>query len=190
MSLNVMGEGSALKLGSDAGAASRAIEVRARTAPVARRPSRAGVSGVQAAKSLVRFVFAVESDDPSFEERLQAVLAQVKARMVASLQVEDIGRPVLDSHGCGYHLALSELQISQELDALRCRYEALTPRQKQVMSLVASGLPNKQVAAELGRSEVTVKAHRGKAMRKMKARSFADLVRMAARLDLPLVARR
>jgi FixJ family two-component response regulator len=69
-----------------------------------------------------------------------------------------------------------------ELGALRNCYRSLTPRERQVMALVVSGLLNKQVGAELGISEITVKAHRGQVMRKMKANSLADLVRMAASL--------
>jgi len=65
---------------------------------------------------------------------------------------------------------------------LRNRYSSLTPRERQVMSLVASGLLNKQVGGELGISEITVKAHRGQVMQKMKANSLADLVRMAGTL--------
>ena len=71
-----------------------------------------------------------------------------------------------------------------EMQALRDRYESLTPREREVMALVASGLLNKQVGGELGISEITVKAHRGQVMQKMKADSFAELVKMAARLDL------
>ena len=65
---------------------------------------------------------------------------------------------------------------------LRDRYESLSQRERQVMALVVSGLLNKQVGGELGISEITVKAHRGKVMQKMKADSLADLVKMASRL--------
>jgi FixJ family two-component response regulator len=71
-----------------------------------------------------------------------------------------------------------------EMQVLRDRYASLTPREREVMALVASGLLNKQVGGELGISEITVKAHRGQVTRKMKADSIADLVNMAARLRL------
>jgi FixJ family two-component response regulator len=70
-----------------------------------------------------------------------------------------------------------------EMRELRDRFASLTPRERDVMALVVSGLLNKQVADELGIAESTVKAHRGQIMQKMRANSFADLVHIAARLD-------
>jgi FixJ family two-component response regulator len=71
-----------------------------------------------------------------------------------------------------------------EVRELRQRYASLTPREREVMALVVSGLLNKQVGSKLGISEITVKAHRGSVVRKMEADSLADLVTMAARLRL------
>ena len=76
------------------------------------------------------------------------------------------------------------LRLDSEMCSLRNRYESLTPREREVMTLVVTGLLNKQVGGELGISEITVKAHRGQVMRKMKADSLPDLVTMAARLGL------
>ena len=76
------------------------------------------------------------------------------------------------------------LRHAAEIRALRDAYASLSRREQEVMALVVSGLLNKQVGGELGISEITVKAHRGKVMRKMKADSLADLVTMAARLQL------
>jgi len=82
--------------------------------------------------------------------------------------------------------ALTRSRIAVEaraaLRALQARYASLTQREREVMALVVSGLLNKQVGGELGISEITVKAHRGRVMEKMRARSFADLVRISQRL--------
>jgi len=81
-------------------------------------------------------------------------------------------------------LERSRFALAQEaeMQELRNCYASLTPREREVMALVVSGLLNKQVGGELGISEITVKAHRGQVMQKMKANSVADLVKMAARL--------
>jgi len=76
-------------------------------------------------------------------------------------------------------------QQQEEMAESRSRYESLTPREKEVMKLVVSGLLNKQVAVELDISEFTVKIHRGQVMGKMRAKSLADLVRMCEKLGMP-----
>jgi FixJ family two-component response regulator len=80
------------------------------------------------------------------------------------------------------------LRQDSEMQVLRSCYASLTSREREVMVLVVSGLLNKQVGGELGISEITVKAHRGQVMRKMKADSLPDLVTMAARLGLRAAA--
>ncbi len=76
------------------------------------------------------------------------------------------------------------LDDQAELRALRQRHESLTPREREVMRLVVAGMLNKQIGMKLGISEITVKAHRGKMMQKMKAESLADLVKTAVRVGL------
>jgi len=78
--------------------------------------------------------------------------------------------------------------LRDRLSGLRERYERLTAREREVLSLVVSGLLNKQVASKLGISEVTVEIHRSRVMQKMRAASFADLVRMSARITSAIYA--
>ena len=88
------------------------------------------------------------------------------------------------------HAALTQDRIARrdraELAELQRRLSCLTPREREVLPLVVSGLLNKQAAAELGISEITLQIHRGKIMKKMEADSLAELVRMAVRLEIPL----
>jgi RNA polymerase sigma factor (sigma-70 family) len=87
------------------------------------------------------------------------------------------------------HVALerdrARRQREDEIATLKDRFEWLTPREREVLPLVVSGLPNKQIAAEIGTSETTVKVHRGQLMRKMGADSLPELVRMAERIGIP-----
>ncbi len=91
---------------------------------------------------------------------------------------------LLDAISAAIERSRAALRQDSETRALRECYASLTAREREVMALVVAGLLNKQVGGELGISEITVKAHRGKVMRKMKADSLADLVTMAARLGL------
>ena len=103
--------------------------------------------------------------------------------------VEFLTKPIndqllLDAIRSAVERSKSELGNEVELGGLRSRWSLLTPREREVIELVVSGLLNKQVGYKLGISEITVKAHRGKAMAKMEADSLADMVRMTARLGL------
>ena len=96
---------------------------------------------------------------------------------------------LLDAISGAIERSRDALRADSEVRVVKNCYDSLTPREREVMALVVSGLLNKQVGGELGISEITVKAHRGQVMRKMKADSLPDLVTMAARLGLPSVPR-
>jgi FixJ family two-component response regulator len=109
----------------------------------------------------------------------------VRAMKAGALDV--LTKPFRDSallNAIGNAIERSEVALGDaaERRALRQRYASLTPREREVMALVVAGRLNKQVGGDLGISEITVKAHRGKMMQKMKARSLPDLVNMAAKL--------
>lgn len=105
--------------------------------------------------------------------------------------VDFLTKPISDSDlMAAIHAAIAQDREKRseraEVGALRQRYLDLTPREREVLPLVVSGLLNKQAAAELGISEVTLEIHRRNVMQKMAAASFADLVRIAERLEIPV----
>jgi FixJ family two-component response regulator len=116
------------------------------------------------------------------------VPSSVKAMKAGA--VEFLSKPfgdqeLLSAIGAAIALDRAERLKRSERSTLQERYERLTPREREVLTFVVAGFANKQTAAELGTSEITIGVHRGQVMRKMGARSLAELVRLADKLGIP-----
>ena len=120
------------------------------------------------------------TDRPDVHVAVQAMKAGAIDVLAKPVDPEQLSRAV----HAAIELSRTTLLRDAAMQQLRHCYASVTPRQREVMGLVVSGLLNKQVAFELGISEITVKAHRGEVMRKMKADSLPHLVMIAARLDI------
>jgi FixJ family two-component response regulator len=109
----------------------------------------------------------------------------MKAGAVEFLTKPFRDQDLLDAIQVGLERDRARRQREAEIATLRERFEGLTRREREVLSRIVSGLPNRQVAAEIGTSETTVKVHRGQLMRKMAATSLPELVRMAEKMGIP-----
>jgi len=126
----------------------------------------------------IPFVCVVE------EANLATAVALMKLGALDVLGRSIPGEALIDAIRLGLQSSEAARQKAQEVRRLKERYALLSQRERQILARVSSGLMNKQIAGELGISEITVKAHRGSLMRKMQARSFASLVKMAMVLAL------
>jgi len=143
-----------------------------------------GVSGIDFQSDLAKANIEIPIVFMTGHGDIPMTVRAMKAGAVEFLTKPFRDQDILDAVQAGHQRDLRRRDMEQSTSKLKSTYETLTPREKEIMGLVTSGLMNKQIAGEIDVSEITVKVHRGSVMRKMGARSLADLVRMAESLGV------
>jgi FixJ family two-component response regulator len=144
-----------------------------------------GQSGLDLQAELVKEDIRIPIIFISGHGDVQMTVRAMKAGAIDFLTKPFRDQELLDAVTVALNLDRKRREGEEKVSTLRARFESLTNREQQVMTLVTSGLMNKQIAHEMGITEITVKIHRGNMMRKMAAKSVADLVRMAEALGSP-----
>lgn len=147
-----------------------------------------GANGLEVQREMIRRGICVPVVFITGHGDIEMTVRAMKAGAIDFLAKPFRDQDFLDAVTGAIAVDRSKRQALQCCDDLRARYATLSGREREVMALAVSGLMNKQIAGRIGISEVTIKIHRSRAMRKMAARTFADLVKMAIELDLPASA--
>jgi RNA polymerase sigma factor (sigma-70 family) len=149
-----------------------------------------GISGLDFQRELLKTKQEIPTIFITAHGDIQMTVRAMKAGAVEFLTKPFRDQDLLDAIQIALERDRSRRQREVEINRLRERFESLTPREREVFPLVVSGLPNKQVASEIGATEATVKVHRSQLMRKMGADSLPELVRMAQKIDIPIGVKR